>query len=100
MKRLDHTPEPWKLHRDDVGDDEDAIIVPTGIRGPNGERIVDSEGGLYTRDDRSVDRIEADIRLIHAAPRMYRFITLLASNGHGPAAKLLTAINDTRKAFR
>ena len=56
-------PLPWKIHRDDVGDEE-IVIVPTEIIAANGKKVVAYEGGLAADEKWNQENIEDNARMI------------------------------------
>ena len=73
MSKTKFTPGPWKSTTEDIGDD-DFIDVPWEIFGPNGERVVSADGGLYSWDARPREQFEADARLIVKSPKLYEVL--------------------------
>ena len=60
------TPEPWEIHRNDVGD-EYACIVPTEIYDSDGFPVVSYEGGLAPDCNWKAETLEANANFIVAA---------------------------------
>jgi len=60
------TPEPWEIHRNDVGD-EYACIVPTEIYDSDGFPVVSYEGGLAPDCNWKAETIEANATFIAEA---------------------------------
>ena len=77
-----HTPGPWKITKEDVGD-EDFIIIPTGIEGANGKTVVGSVGGLCSEDcDLKEGELEANANLIAAAPELLEALARISGMAH------------------
>ena len=67
---MTHTPGPWKILRQDLGDEE-IFFVPVEILAGNGKLVVAYEGGLApAAQEWTVEEIEANASLIAAAPDM------------------------------
>ena len=67
---MTHTPEPWKILRQDLGDEE-TCVVPVEILAGNGKLVVAYEGGLApAAHEWTAEEIEANASLIVAAPDM------------------------------
>ena len=67
---MTHTPGPWKILRQDLGDEE-IFFVPVEILAGNGKLVVAYEGGLAPANrEWTCEEIEANGSLIEAAPEM------------------------------
>ena len=69
---MSHMPGPWKILRQDLGDEE-IFFVPVKILAGNGKLVVAYEGGLApATQEWTVEEIEGNASLIEAAPDMLR----------------------------
>ena len=85
---MTHTPEPWKILRQDLGDEE-IFFVPVEILAGNGKLVVAYEGGLApAAQEWTVEEIEGNASLIEAAPDMLR--ALEAVSGESEESDYLT----------
>ncbi len=66
-----HMPGPWKILRQDLGDEE-IFFVPVEILAGNGKLVVAYEGGLAPNQEWTCEEIEGNASLIEAAPDMLR----------------------------
>ena len=67
---MTHTPRPWKILRQDLGDEE-IFFVPVEILAGNGKLVVAYDGGLApAAQEWTVEEIEGNASLIEAAPDM------------------------------
>ena len=68
---MTHMPGPWKILRQDLGDEE-IFFVPVEILAGNGKLVVAYEGGLAPNQEWTREEIEGNGALIEAAPDMLR----------------------------
>ena len=80
-KRVQHTPGPWTVQRDDSG-----LYICMEPLGNHDEYLA-----VYASPNEA--QREADAALIAAAPIMYAYIVSRASSGDKEANKLLKAID-------
>ena len=76
---MTHMPGPWKILRQDLGDEE-IFFVPVEILAGNGKLVVAYEGGLApAAHEWTAEEIEANASLIAAAPDMLRALESVLS---------------------
>lgn len=75
---MSHMPGPWKILRQDLGDEE-IFFVPVEILAGNGKLVVAYEGGLAPNQEWTCEEIEANGSLIEAAPDMLAVLEKLSS---------------------
>ena len=83
------TPGPWRAEFPDE----------ISVRDADGGRIAilaNLKGRLGMKGRRDTSEVEANARLIAAAPTMYEYIASSASNGCAEARKIMEAINAGR----
>ena len=66
---MTHMPGPWKILRQDLGDEE-IFFVPVEILAGNGKLVVAYEGGLAPNQEWTCEEVEGNASLIESAPDM------------------------------
>ena len=84
---MTHMPGPWKILRQDLGDEE-IFFVPVEILAGNGKLVVAYEGGLAPNQEWTCEEIEGNASLIESAPDMLR--ALEAVSGESEESDYLT----------
>ena len=78
---MTHMPGPWKILRQDLGDEE-IFFVPVEILAGNGKLVVAYEGGLApAAHEWTAEEIEANASLIAAAPDMLEALETIMDIG-------------------
>lgn len=85
---MNHTKGPWKFDKIAYSRDLNFHIQTVDMKHKN-TFIGEVGGGLQSNHE-----IEANARLISAAPTMYEFIFKLASTGNDEAKQILNKINE------
>ena len=95
---MTHTPGPWKILRQDLGDEE-IFFVPVEILAGNGKLVVAYEGGLApAAQEWTVEEIEANASLIAAAPDMFRALEeVVAITENLPVCPFCGAVKEVQK---
>lgn len=85
------TPEPWEIHRNDVGD-EYACVVPTEIYDSDGFPVVSYEGGLAPDCNWKAETLEANANFITEAREGWPEAIIRAMEAEEKNAKLKKAL--------